>query len=70
MTHLIPISATVCAGLVYITDSGSNQVLIFKTTGEYVAKFGEGTLSRPECITVDDNGFVYVTDSRSKIVKF
>ena len=59
--------------MVYVTDWDANKhhVCVFKTTGEFVTAFGEGTLNHPECIAIDDNGFfVYVTDNRSKIVKF
>ncbi len=66
----LPLSVAIHRDMVYVTDSESKHVSVFKTTGIFVAKFGSGSLAHPESIAVDDNGFVYVTDSRSKIVKF
>lgn len=64
-----PVSAAVHRGMVYITDMDSHHISVFKTTGEFVCTFGESILSRPECLAIDENGFVYVSDERSKIVK-
>ena len=65
-----PVSAAVHVGMVYVTEANSIRVSVFKTTGEFVTTFGEGILSCPVCIAIDDSGFVYVTDNREKIVKF
>ena len=40
------------------------------TTGEHVVSFGEDILTSPECLAIDDNGFVYVCDHRSRLVIF
>ena len=65
-----PGSAAVHRDMIYITDYGNKRISVFKLSGEFVSTFGEGILSHPECLTIDDNGFVYVSDDRSKIVKF
>ena len=65
-----PVSVAIHMGMVYSTDWESHRVLVFKLTGEFVASFGEGTLFHPKGIAIDENGFVYVSDSRSTVVKF
>ena len=40
------------------------------TSGEIIATFGGEHLSTPEGITVDKDGFMYVTSHFSKIVVF
>src|SRR5574341_1485397 len=60
---------------VYVTDSGSNKVVVFTTKGEFVTEWGpsenEGQLSTPYGIAVDCDGFVYVADTgNQKIQKF
>ena len=32
-------------------------------SGEFVTTFGEGILSSPECIAIDENGYIYVTNA-------
>ena len=57
-----PVSPAIHRGLLYVTDCLKNKgVSVFKLTGEFVVSFGEGILQKPECITIDDNGFVYVS---------
>ena len=65
-----PISITVNRGIVYVTDWDNHHVSVFKTTGESLSTFGEDCLSRPERITIDDNGYVYVSDNREVLFKF
>jgi hypothetical protein len=65
-----PISVAVHGGLVYVTDNGNGRISVFNTTGQFVCIFGEHTLQKPECIVVDKDGYVYVTDSRSRVLVF
>ena len=51
----------------YVTDTNSHCVFVFKTDDEYVTSFGqkgqkEGDFNWPHYIYVDSNGFVWVTD--------
>jgi DNA-binding beta-propeller fold protein YncE len=55
---------------IYITDYFNHYVIVMSLTGETVTKFGGEFLHEPEGITVDSNGFVYVTSHHSKIVVF
>lgn len=66
----LPGSVALYGSLIYITDLENSRVSVFKTSGEFVAVIGEDTLSRPECIAVDDDGFFYISDNRCKLVKF
>ena len=65
-----PISLLVHDEKLYITDSGNHSVWVMSTTGETIATFGDGILRSPEGITMDKDGFVYVTSHYSKIFVF
>ncbi len=65
-----PCSAAIQRGMVYITDRMNKRIAVHRTTGEFVATFGEGTMSLPECVTIDDEGYVHVTDDSLKLVTF
>ena len=55
----------------YVTDEGSDEVRVMNiTSGELVTKFGSGYLYGPEGITIDKDGYVYVTSHFSKLVIF
>jgi DNA-binding beta-propeller fold protein YncE len=56
--------------MVYVVDHGNGRISVFKTTGEFVTVLGAGILKEPECIAIDDNGYIHVTDDRSRIVTF
>ncbi len=65
-----PWSPAIHKGFIYVTDVDNKRISVFKTTGEFVTTFGEGKLFDLYCIAIDDDGFVYVTDSRSHVKKF
>lgn len=65
-----PISVAVHNNLVYVTDHSNRRISIFTTAGEFVSVFGEGVLKGPECIAIDKDGFMYITDSRDKVYVF
>ena len=65
-----PISVAIHRNLVYITDCHNKRISVFKTTGEFVATFGETLLTCPECIAIDENGYIHVTDGRSRLITF
>ena len=56
------------AGNMYITDYSNNCILQLGPSGQYVTSFCESTdgqLAGPECIAVDPEGYLYVTESHS-----
>ena len=60
-----PFGVCVAGQYVYVTDVGACKIVVFTTEGDYVTSFG-GYWSYGVC--VDQDGFVYVTDSaHSKI---
>ena len=65
-----PVSAAIHSNMIYVTDSRNNRISVFKLTGEFVTTFGEGILTYPECIAIDDNGYIHVSDNRSRLVTF
>ena len=65
-----PTSAAIHRNMIYVTESKKSRISVFKLTGKFVAAFGEGILTHPECIAIDDNGYIHVSDSISRVVTF
>ena len=65
-----PLSILIRNNQLYITDQLNDCILVTTLSGEIVAMVGRGYLSNPEGITIDEDGYVYVTSHRSKIVVF
>ena len=66
-----PVSLFTHGNHMYVTDAGHNEVRVIDTESrEFISKFGNGYLHKPEGITIDEDGFVYVTSHHSKIVIF
>ena len=55
---------------IYVTNYSEHNVVVIKMTGEIITTFGDECLSHPEGITVDKDGFIYVTSHESKIIVF
>ena len=54
-------------GYLYVTESSTHRVTVFKTNGEFVVRFGkvgrnEGDLKFPMGIVVNENGSIYVCE--------
>ena len=77
-----PCGLDIHRGLIYVTDVALTDValtdvavtkqgiiLVFKTTGEFVTTFSDGKCALLDSITIDDDGFVFVTDGRSQVKK-
>ena len=56
--------------LVFVTECQSNTVSIFTQTGSFVASFGHGYIIKPDGIVVNNDGYVYVSSNKEKIVVF
>ena len=65
-----PVSLLMHDENIYVTDANNHKVWVMNTSGQVVATFGDGFLRRPEGITIDRAGFIYVTSDHSKILKF
>ena len=65
-----PVSLVFYKEFMYVTEVGSHRVSVVTTSGELVALFGEGYLQIPEGITIDEDGYVYVTSHQTKILIF
>ena len=50
---------------IYVVDTGNKRIQIFDLKGKYLATVGKGELTSPTDVTVDDNGVLYVLDSKS-----
>ena len=69
-TKFDPVRILVNNNHLYITDYYNHYIVVLTITGEIVTKFGGEFLCEPEGITVDSDGFVYVTSHHSKVVVF
>lgn len=69
-TKFDPVRILMHKNHMYITDYFNHHIVVMNMAGETVAKFGGEFLHDPEGITVDQDGFVYVTSHHSKIVVF
>ena len=67
----LPVSLFIHGTHMYVTDAGNHEVRVVDVElREFVTKFGSKYLCDPEGITIDKDGFVYVTSHLSKIVIF
>ena len=66
-----PVSLFTHGNHMYVTDFSHHEVRVIDIESrEFISKFGNGYLFEPEGITIDRDGFVYVTSHSSKIVIF
>ena len=66
-----PVSLLIHGNYIYVTDGGHHEVRVLDTESrESISKFGNEYLLKPEGVTIDKDGFVYVTSHHSKIVIF
>ncbi|MBC7474356.1 MAG: carboxypeptidase regulatory-like domain-containing protein [Candidatus Sericytochromatia bacterium] len=61
-------------GDIYVVDTGNNRVQRFNAQGNFLSEFGQfgaenGSFNAPWGITVDNQGFVYVADSKNRRVE-
>ncbi len=69
-----PFGICVSCQFVYITNSGSHNVSVFTTAGDYVTSFGQlgdsdGEFKYVWGITMDSNNFIYITDTFNQTVQ-
>ena len=65
-----PVTAKVYNNLLYVTDPEPNCIVVLTLDGNLVGSFGHGQLIRPEGITMDDDGYVYVSNGRKNVLVF
>ena len=55
----------------YVTDAGNDEVNVVNLkSGDFIVNFGSRYLYGSEGITIEKDGFVYITSHYSKIVVF
>jgi sugar lactone lactonase YvrE len=63
-------------GDIYVVDTGNNRVQRFNSEGNFLSEFGQfgsenGSFNAPWGIAIDNQGFVYVSDSKNaRVQKF
>lgn len=55
---------------IFVTEYENHRISVFSTSGQFLATFGERYLNHPEGLTVDQDGFVYVSHSRKNVLVF
>ncbi len=59
------------ADLVYVSDQGSNQIVVFDYYGNFVTRFGSDVLQKPNGLILLDDGNILVVDSgNNRVVLF
>ena len=67
---LAPISASIYNHHIYITSEGRRCISVFTLTGVFVTFFGKKDGLLPECIDIDRDGYIYVTNDRKTVLKY
>ena len=65
-----PICICVVHNLLYVTDCRKHSVLVFTISGQFVTCIGGSFLDSPDGVTVDSDGYVYVSTSKSAVFIF
>ena len=65
---LDPVSAAIFNRNIYIIDNRICCILVFSLTGEFVTKIGQKDDLYPECIDIDQDGFIYISNNRKAIL--
>ena len=65
-----PLNMCIINDLLFVTDLQKGRIVVLKTSGEFVTTIGDGTLDYPEGIQVDQDGYVYVTSHKSKVIVY
>ena len=55
---------------IFVTEHDNSRISVFGSSGQFLANFGQRYLSHPKGLTVDQDGFVYVTHSDQNVVVF
>ena len=66
----VPQKITISRGYIYTTEYHMNSVCVFTMAGDFVTTFGQEHIVHPEGITIDKDGYVYVTSNKESIVVF
>ena len=67
---LHPVSMYIVDDQIFVTEVENNRISVFSTSGKFLATFGEDYLQQPEGLTIDQDGFVYVSHNRRNVLVF
>ena len=67
---LYPVSAAIFNRNIYITVKGSFCIQVFSLTGRFVTTIGQKDNLHPECIDIDQDGFIYISNNRKAILRY
>ena len=65
-----PVSLRIFSEVLYVSDYDRNCVLSFTLSGDYVGSFGQKYLKGPEGLTIDEDGFFYISNDPTGIFVF
>ena len=57
-------------GYIYTTEYYMNSVCVFTLAGNFVTTFGQGHITHPEGMAINQDGYVYVSSNKESIVVF
>ena len=64
-----PVSPAIHRNMIYVTEMGGGRISVFTLSGEFVTTFGH-QLPRPECIAIDEDGYIHITCNKTLLVTF
>lgn len=62
-----PVDLQLTDDYVFVTELDSNQVSVFNLDGKFITTFGKGYLHQPNGITIDHDGYVYISSFDKQI---
>ena len=57
-------------GNIHVTLNSSNRVVVYSSDGKQITTYGSGNIRSPTGIAIDEEGYRYVSDNRSRISIF
>ena len=59
-----PVTAAMYRGFVFVSSFNGNCICVFTKGGEFVTSFGHNILNSPESVSIDQDGYVFVTNGK------
>ena len=66
----MPQKVKIYRGYIYTTEYQMNSVCVFTVAGDFVTTFGQGHITHPEGIAINQDGYVYIASNKEMIVVF
>ena len=65
-----PVSPAIHRNMIYVTEVKNERLSVFTLAGEFVTIAFGHNLSRPYCLDIDEDGYIYVTSNEKALTIF